>query len=311
MTRQFITIILLSITASLSLAAILPTSLNTFGVLAYSTVTNSGATTIGDPALKLDIGLYPGTSVTGFPPGILNGNMEVFTTKAQLALADVGTAYGDIANTPCTTLLADTELGGKTFVPGVYCSAAPITLTGIMYLDSAGKVGPIWIFQFAQTLTTASTSEVVFTKTSAPCNVFWNIGTSATLGSTSIFKGIINAYASISYGTGVAHTGKALAQTGAVTLLGNTIVGCTEQSSGESTCHGIVSTDPKVCSGKKGQCILQDTCVCGSGTGGAQCEKCQTGFTSVAGVCTRTRTSGTGAITLGAVCATLMAVLAL
>jgi len=268
MQQRLSTLLILSLVMTFCFAAIMPDRLTSFGVIAYTTVTNSGASVIGG-----DIGLYPGTSVTGFPPGVQSagGVMEVTTPKAQLAQGDVTTVYGQIANTACTETLTPAELAGRTFAPGVYCSSAPVTLNGKMYLDTQNKTGPVWIFQFAETLTTAASSEVIFIGTPAPCNVFWNIGTSVTLGSTSIFMGIINAYTSISLGTGVAITGKCMAQTGAVTLLGNTLTNCVEQAPGISQCYGINSTHPTVCTNGNGTCVNTNACVCKSGYAGTQC----------------------------------------
>src|SRR4051812_39735643 len=105
-------LILLSLTTSFCLAGILPDRLQSFGVIAYTTVTNSGASTIGSPSATADIGLYPGTSVTGFPPGVNNGVMEITTPKAQLAQGDLLISYGQLANASCTTILVPTDLTG-------------------------------------------------------------------------------------------------------------------------------------------------------------------------------------------------------
>jgi hypothetical protein len=172
MQTKLIFIVVLLVTLNFCSAGILPDGLKGYGVLAYTTVTNSGATVVGTPAATADIGLFPGSSVTGFPPGVLNGVMEVTTPRSQLAQGDVTLAYNQVANTPCTVTLTPSELAGRTFAPGVYCSAAPVTLNGAMYLDTQNKTGPVWIFQFAQTLTTGSSSSVVFIGTPAPCNVF-------------------------------------------------------------------------------------------------------------------------------------------
>jgi hypothetical protein len=345
MQTKIVLTLLLSLIINFCLAGILPDRLAGFGVVAYTTVTNSGATVIGSISATADIGLFPGSSVTGFPPGINNGVMEVSTGKALLAQGDVTTSYNQIANTPCTVTLTPAELGGRTFAPGVYCSAVPVTLTGIMYLDTQNKTGPFWIFQFAETLTTASSSSVVFLGNPAPCNVFWNLGTALTLGSTSSFMGIVNAYTSISLGTGATITGKCLAQTGAVTLLGNTLNNCVEQAPGLSNCFGINSTSSAVCNNGNGTCINTDSCVCrdgfsgskcigyscfgtvdsnsavcsGNGTcagpntcvcktgySGVKCDSCKSGFTNIGGKC-----SGADSLKMGAILAILVAVLQL
>jgi hypothetical protein len=306
MQTKLIFIVVLLVTLNFCSAGILPDSLKGYGVLAYSTITNSGATVVGTPAATADIGLFPGSSVTGFPPGVLNGVMEVTTPRSQLAQGDVTLAYQQIANTPCTTILTPTELAGRTFPPGVYCSATPVTLNGAMYLDTQNKTGPVWIFQFAQTLTTASSSSVVFIGTPAPCNVFWNIGTSLTLGATSSFMGIVNAYASISFGTGATLGGKALAQTAAVTLLGNTLTNCVEQAPGISNCFGVNSTSSAVCNNGNGTCVNTNSCVCRPGFAGAQCDSCQPGWTIVGGKCLR---SGAESLKIGAILAIVVALI--
>jgi hypothetical protein len=226
--------------------------------------------------------------------------MEITSPKAQLAKDDLVVSYGSIANLACGVTLTPAELGGRTFAPGVYCSAAPVTLNGVMYLDTQNQTGPVWVFQFAETLITATSSQVVFIGTPAPCNVFWNIGTSVTLGATSIFKGVINAYTSVSLGTGADVHGKAMAQTGGVTLLGNTMTNCVEQAPGSTTCGGLISTNPAVCNNRNGTCVSTNSCVCRDGYNGAQC----TGLSCFGTVSTSLNVcSGNGTCVAGNVCA--------
>ena len=187
-----------------------------FTILAGSTVANTGNTTVTG-----DIGLSPGTSVVGFPPGTVNGTMHVANTTAAQAKLDLTTAYNDAAGrTPFTTVTGDT-LGGLTPTPGVYHGGA-LSLTGNLTL--AGDANAVWIFQAGSTLDTAAGSQVILSGGAKAANVYWKVGSSATLGANSIFKGNILAYASITLYGGAALEGRALAQTAAVTLNDNNII---------------------------------------------------------------------------------------
>ncbi len=196
-------------------------STSTFAVLAGSTVTNSGPTVVNG-----NLGLSPGSAVTGFPPGsvALPYTMQVANPVAVLAQSDLTTAYNDAATPnrdggPVTTVAGD--LGGQTLGPGLYNSATTLSITGTLTLN--GSATSIFIFQMGSALTTAVGSQVVLTGGAQAANVFWQVGSSATINAGSIFVGTILAQASISFGTGAALDGRALARTGAVTLLSNTI----------------------------------------------------------------------------------------
>ncbi|HXJ41066.1 MAG TPA: ice-binding family protein, partial [Bryobacteraceae bacterium] len=194
-----------------------------YGVLAGSTITNTGATTING-----DVGLSPGTAVTGFPPGTVVGTTRTAAAAAP-AQAGLVTAYNDAAGrTPVTTVA--TELGGQTLVAGVYNSAAgTFGITGILTLDGQNDANAVFIFQAASTLTTAAgapgnpASQVVLINGAQPCNIFWQVGSSATLGTYSVFQGSILALTSITVTTGATINGRVLARNGAVTLDTNTI----------------------------------------------------------------------------------------
>ena len=196
---------------------------SSYGVLAGSTITNTGATTING-----DVGLSPGTAVTGFPPGTVVGTTRTAAAAAP-AQAGLVTAYNDAAGrTPVTTVA--TELGGQTLVAGVYNSAAgTFGITGILTLDGQNDANAVFIFQAASTFTTAAgapgtpASQVVLINGAQPCNVFWQVGSSATLGTYSVFQGSILALTSITVTTGATINGRALARNGAVTLDTNTI----------------------------------------------------------------------------------------
>lgn len=199
-----------------------------FGVLAGSTVTNTGFTIING-----DLGLSPGTSITGFPPGIVNGTIHQTDGVAAQAQLDLTDAYNDAAGRISTGTIA-ADLGGQILTPGVYTSASSIGLTGVLTLDAQGDPNAVWIFQAGSTLTTASASQVVFINGAQACNVFWQVGSSATLGTGSDFSGTILALTSITATTGATVDGRLLARNGAVTLDTNTVT--------VSTCEAIPST---------------------------------------------------------------------
>ena len=202
-------------------AATTPVLLGTaanFAVLAGTTVTNTGSTTITG-----DLGLSPGTSVTGFPPGQVSGTQHVADTTAAQAENDLTAAYNDAAARP-TTATVPVELGGTTQTPGVYDSlAGTFGITGALTLDAQGDPNAVFVFKAASTLITASASTVNLVNGAQACNVFWQVGSSATLGTGSNLQGNILALTSITVTTGVTMDGRALARNGAVTLDTNNI----------------------------------------------------------------------------------------
>jgi type VI secretion system secreted protein VgrG len=185
-----------------------------FAVLAGSTVTNTGLTTVSG-----ELGVWPGTAITGFPPGIVTGgtihSMDAVALQAQ---SDLTTAYNFAAGQACDTELTGQDLGGMTLTPGVYCFASSAGLTGTLTLDSLGDDNAVFLFQIGSTLTTASASSVVFTG-ELNRHVYWQVGSSATLGTTTAFAGNIMALTSITLTTGATiECGRALARNGAVTM---------------------------------------------------------------------------------------------
>lgn len=196
-----------------------PVDLNTaanFSVLAGSAVSNTGATTLAQ-----DLGVHPGAAASGFPPGTVAGEIHLADGVALQAKTHLTNAYVDAAGrTPFTSLPA--ELGGSTLIPGVYRIGAA-QLTGQLTLDSQNDPAAVFIFQVSSTLITASNSDVVFINGASPCNVFWQVTSSATLGTNSDFVGNIMALTSITMNTGATLAGRALARNGAVTLDDNVI----------------------------------------------------------------------------------------
>lgn len=191
-----------------------------FSVLAGSTVTNTGSTTISG-----DVGVSPGTAVTGFPPGLAGGTIHKADGAAAQAQAALTTGYIDAAGRAGGTSVAG-DLVGLTFTAGVYKSTSSLAISGDVTLDAQGDPAAVFIFQISSTLTTGSGSHVVLANGAKACNVFWQVGSSATLGTNSVFKGNILALTSITITTGVNLEGRALARNGAVTLDSDVITGC-------------------------------------------------------------------------------------
>jgi hypothetical protein len=185
-----------------------------FTVLGGSAVTNTGPTTVVG-----NLGVSPGTAITGFPPGSVTGGVIHSADAVALqAQTDVTTAYNLLAGLACDDDLTGQDLGGMTLTPGVYCFSSSAQLTGTLTLDAGGDPDALFVFQIGSTLTTASSSSVLVINGAQPCNVYWQIGSSATLGTTTSFVGNILALTSISLTTGAQVIGRALARNGAVTM---------------------------------------------------------------------------------------------
>jgi hypothetical protein len=204
-----------------------------FAVLAGTpAVTNTGATTITG-----DLGIHPAAAVSGFPPGIVNGTIHAADAVALQAKNDLANAYVDAAGRPATATHG--TLGGLTLVGGVYnAGGVTLGLTGTLTLDGQNDPSSVWIFQATSDLVTASSSSVSFINGAQPCNVFWQVTSSATLGSSSSFGGTILALTSITMNSGVTVNGRALARNGTVTLISDTIT--------RSTCAAAATATPAV-----------------------------------------------------------------
>ncbi len=208
--------------AYLASAATAPSlgSARSFAVLGGTTVTNTGPTTIGG-----DLGVSPGSSITGAGSITLTGATHAHDAVALQAQNDVTTAYNALAGAPCTQSFNGTavEVGGQTLTPGVYCYSSSAQLTGTLTLNAEGDGNAVFIFKTVSTITSASNSSVVMINGGSPCNVFWQIGSSATLGTSTAFVGNILALTSISLTNRATLSGRALARNGAVTMDTNTV----------------------------------------------------------------------------------------
>jgi len=196
-------------------------SLSTYAVLAGSAITSTGATSITG-----DLGLSPGTSVGGFPPGILVGTKHVNDVSSTQAKLDLTAAYNDLAGRTATDIVTlSGNIGGLTLTPGLYKSTSTLAVSsGDLTFDAKGNANAIFIIQIASSLTATSGRKVFLSGSAQAKNIFWQVGSSATFGTTSAFKGNILAMQSITFATGATLDGKALARTAGVTMAGNTVV---------------------------------------------------------------------------------------
>ena len=229
-------------------AAITLATAGNFAVFAGSTVTNTGPSVIDGG----DVGVSPGSSVTGIPPGIIVPPFTIHAADATAlqAQADLTAAYIAAEGLVPTQDLSGQDLGGLTLTAGVYYFSSSAQLTGTLTLDAEGDPNAEFVFQIGSTLTTASNSSVVTVNggLSADCSVFWQVGSSATLGTATAFEGHILALTSITLTTGATILeGSALARNGAVTLDTNSITNCVPEPAAMTlvvlgaTCVGLSS----------------------------------------------------------------------
>jgi hypothetical protein len=222
---------------------------SSFAILAGAGITNTGSTTVTG-----DVGTFPTTSISGAASLTINGTNHGGDSVTQQAKTDLITGYTNAAGQgPTSPVSAD--LGGQTLVAGVYNSASSLGLTGKLTLDGKGDANAVFVFQSGSTLTTASASQVTLINGAQPCNVFWQVGSSATLGTGSSFLGTILALQDITVTNSVTVNGRVLARNGAVTLDTDTISAsaCTTTttpttagSTTTSTVAASASTTPSV-----------------------------------------------------------------
>jgi Ice-binding-like len=226
----------------------------------------AGVTNTGPSVLNGDLGVTPGTSLSGFgAPAVVNGATHDNDAVAAQAQADLTTGYNVAAEQPIApgNDLTGVDLGGLTLSPGAYGFSTSAQLTGQLTLDAHGDPSAQFVFVIGSTLTTASASSVVLTNGASPCNVFWKVGSSATFGSATAFEGNVLALTSISLNSGVTVLGRALARNGEVTLINDvlTLPGCatettvtpTETGTTTATAGGATSTTSTVANGGAGK----------------------------------------------------------
>lgn len=220
----FTALLLLSATSQAATAPPLGNA-GSFAVLGGLSITNTGNTVING-----DLGISPGSSVTGFPPGIVTppGTIHAADALAGDAQTDLIVAYDALAAQVCDFgPFGPTDLAGAVLTPGVYCYSSSVQNSGVLTL-SGTSAADVWVFRIGSTLTTGPGSSVVVTGPAPSCNAFWQVGSSATLDTTTAFSGNILALSSISMSDGASIAGRALARNGSVTLINNTIdaTGC-------------------------------------------------------------------------------------
>jgi len=194
---------------------------SSLAILAGSAITNTGSTSVtGDMALS------PGTSIGGFPPGNLVGVIHINDEIATQAKLDLITAYNDAAGRTSTEIVTlSGNIGGLTLTPGLYKTTSSLAISsGDLTFDAKGNGNAVFIIQIASSLTVTSGRQVFLTGGAKAANIFWQVGSSATFGTTSVFKGTLMVMQSITFETGATLDGKAMARTGAVIMAGNTIV---------------------------------------------------------------------------------------
>ena len=280
-----------------------------FSVLAGQTVTNTGPST-----LNADLGVSPGTALTGFPPGLLlpPGTTHAADSAAAQGQADLGNAYDVLKGYPCTSDLTGTNLGEKTLTPGVYCFTSEALLTGTLVLDAKFEADAVFVFQIVSKLTTGTGASVRLINGANPCNVFWVVGSSATIGVGTSFTGNILALTSIALQSGASLSGRALARNGEVTLDDNQInSGVCEASAGGggelTCCSGAVAcnnscvklaTDANHCGACGKSCTANEVCSAGV------CNACPASRTQCTDQCADLTSDPFNCGACGKVCAT-------
>ncbi|MCJ1363104.1 hypothetical protein MMC16_002210 [Acarospora aff. strigata] len=256
-----------------------------FGVVAATTITSSGQTVVNG-----ELGLSPGSSIEGFPPG-LSGTVHINDAEAVAAQADIQKAYNQTVALPFTTDLSDTDLGGKTLTAGVYHFETTSTLNGILTLDGGGSSSSVFVFQIGTTFLAATAAQVILTNGAQACNVFFQVGSSATLEAGTIFAGNILAFTSISLNTGVSVQGGLYALNGAVTLLDNSVTA-------QNTCAPVTSSSITSSSLTSSSLTSSSLKSSSPSTGSLSTSSSTTGTTPISTSTTPTRTTSSTASTM-------------
>jgi len=196
-------------------------SASNFAVLLGSALTNIGATQITG-----DLGLSPGTSIGGFPPGILTGTQHVNDDLAKQAKLDLTAAYNDAAGRTSTDIVTlSGNIGGMVLTPGLYKSTSSLAISsGDLTFNAQGDANAVFIIQIASSFTATAGRKIILAGNAKASHIFWQVGTSATFGTTSVMKGTFMAMTAITFETGATLNGRALARTAGIVLAGNTIV---------------------------------------------------------------------------------------
>lgn len=216
-------------------------SASTFGILGSTSVTNTGLTIING-----DLGLYPGTSITGFnPPGIVNGNIYQTVPAAQQAQTDALMAYNQAVTQPCDIVLTGQDLGAMTLSPGVYCFDSTAQLTGALTFDGQGDASAVFIVRIGTALTTAQGASVLPIGAAQACNIVFAMGSAVTFGAGTVFTGSVLAQAGIALTAGASNNGLLASLFADVTMIQNTVnaVACAAvQSTSSQTTAQVTSS---------------------------------------------------------------------
>lgn len=225
-------------------AAATPSPIDLGTTRAASVLGGTGVTNTGPSVLNLDLDSSPTPAITGFPPGIVNGARHAADVVAQRAQSDLTIAYNAAASAPSTNNVTGIDLGGKTLTQGVYTASSGLAMNGPLALTLNGTAASVFVFQAGSTLVTGSNSSVVLTGGVLACNVFWQVGSSATIGTNTAFVGNILAHTSIALNTGAKVAGRALARIGSVTLDSNvfTTSTCGTTPATPATSKGTITT---------------------------------------------------------------------
>jgi hypothetical protein len=206
----------------------------TLGNAATFAVLANQAVTAGAVAVTGDIGISPGNAITGFPPATVSGALQLATVAAQQAQAALSTAYGAILAQSGTPTAISGDIGGQTLLPGLYAAPSSLAISsGTLTLNGNGDPNAVFVFRIASTLTTTTGGGITLINGANAANIFWQVGSSATLNGTP-FAGNVLAFTSITIGTGVVMTGRALAEGGSVTIGSGSITVPTATANGQA-----------------------------------------------------------------------------